>query len=134
MNRLWQDYHKRKTNSELRNAIEVRYKTNGKIHNRQFDPGTTRERAIATVAGNGGNHRKILGTGKIRPEDVIGTIKSMNLQDIIGAKPRRMENVVFDSTTLDSIVFPKLGQNKKAKTLARKQKSNREKERQGLAY
>lgn len=82
-------------------AYIVRYKQNGHFLAHHFFARSPEQAALG-IAGKG----KILSVRKVHPSDVIGTIKSMNLQDIIGVERRRTD-VILSDTTLDSIVFPK---------------------------
>ena len=51
---------------------------------------------------------KVVSVRKIGTEDVIGTITSMKLEDIIGRpKPERRRDVILDNVTLDEIVYNK---------------------------
>jgi len=83
------------------NVFEIRLKSDGKIFSHHYTARTAKQ---AAMRANGKG--KILSVRKVHPEDIIGSIKSMNLQGIIGVRPKEARSVIFDETTIDSIVFP----------------------------
>ena len=80
----------------------VRYKLNGSFLTRHFPANSQEQAALRAPDG-----AKILGTKKVHPEQIIGDIKSMHLNDIIGIG-RRQPDVILNEATLDSIIFPNI--------------------------
>jgi hypothetical protein len=76
----------------------IRLKTPRGIHTRHVEA-RNQELAKNQVKGKG----KILGIRKVQPEDVIGTLESMHLDNIIGVSARK--DTYSPEFTLDSIVF-----------------------------
>ncbi len=104
--------HNHNANPE-HNPVVVRFKKNGKFFSRHFrvkfsKPITIQANGIGTI----------LSVRKVHPLDIIGTVKSMNLQDIIGGE-RRQPDVILNGTTLDSIVFPALASKQSSKSRTR---------------
>ena len=108
------------------NIFVVRLKNNGRFFTRHYRANNGKQ-AAQSANGKG----KILSVRKLHPDEIIGTIKSMNLQNIIGVSSERVrrENVVQEETTLSGIVFPRKAQGKGAKVLSRKQKEHYWKQR-----
>ena len=88
------------------NTFMVRLKNDGRIFSRHYRASNGKKAAMH-AKGKG----KILSVKKVHPWDIVGTIDTMKLKDIIGVTPEftgeRRKNVVFDSETIDNIVFPK---------------------------
>lgn len=108
------------------NVFEVRLKSNGRLFSRHYTANSA-EQAAGRARGKG----IIQSVRKVHSADIIGTIDSMKLDDIIGVKiERRQPNVMLNGTTLDSIVFPKIGQSQKKthrkERFLRKQKNQQE--------
>ena len=76
----------------------IRLKTPRGIHTRHVEARNP-ELAKNQVKGKG----KILGIRKVQPEDVIGTLSSMHLDNIIGVSSRK--DTYSSELTLDSIIF-----------------------------
>jgi len=98
------------------NTFEVRLRNDSKIFSRHYKAKDSEKAAQRALVKNKGS--RVVFSRKVHSSDVIGTIGSMNLQDIIGVE-RRRPDVILDNTTLDSLVFP--GRNKGKK----KNNSNR---------
>lgn len=88
-------------------TFEVRLKQNGRLFSRHYHAKNGKQ-AAQRANGKG----KILSVRKVKACDIIGTVESMGLKDIIGAHPRNYatSGVVFDNTSVDEILFPKKGQ------------------------
>lgn len=84
------------------NIFVVRLKNNRRIFGRHVEANSP-EHAKKRVKGKG----KILSIRKLHPEDIIGTIDSMNLKDIIGVRKEGLLDTYNEEYTLDSIVFGK---------------------------
>jgi len=104
------------------NAYEVRLKTNGRVFSRHFTHLRTPEQAVRRAKKFG----RVLGVKKVHASDIIGIVKTMNLQGIIGI-PRRAD-IVYDDTTIDSIVFPNKTRRQHRRTLAKKLKNSKHNE------
>lgn len=76
----------------------VRLRTPSGIHTRHVEARNP-DLAKNQVKGKG----KILSIRKVQPEDVIGTLESMHLDNIIGVSTRK--DTYSPEYTLDSIVF-----------------------------
>jgi hypothetical protein len=103
-------------------TFEVRLKkANGQTISRHYRDLKSHEQAAARA--NKLGIGRIMSVRKVHASDVIGTVKSMGLEDIIGVRPRSFANtgVVFDNTTLGEIVFGK----KKAKREERRWNSEK---------
>lgn len=48
---------------------------------------------------------RVISVRKVHASDVIGSVKSMKLEDIIGVVPKRIDNVVQEDTTVGDLVF-----------------------------
>jgi len=78
--------------------FEVRLKSGDRTFSRHYTV-KTGEQAAKRAKGKG----KILSVRKIHSSDVIGTIESMNLQNIIGIP--RGGDTINEGTTIDSLIF-----------------------------
>ena len=103
----------------------IRLKQNGKIRSRHYNAKTA-EQAAMRVRGMG----RILSVRKVHAYNIIGDIKGMNLEGIIGIPlksiPEGGKNVVFDNTTVDSIVFSATGKERKKNNKKPKRRFNDE--------
>jgi len=97
------------------NIFEVRLKVHNDIISRHFKAGTAKQAAHRAKKKGG----KILSVKKVHPSDVIGSIESMNLKDIIG---KRRHDVIQDDATIDSIVYS--NKERRFRNARRRQKSN----------
>lgn len=77
---------------------EVRLKNGTDVFSRHIEAHSP-EHARDRVKSQG----RVLSVRKVHPEDIIGTIESMNLKDIIGVPPRI--DTYSPEFTLDNIVF-----------------------------
>ena len=108
-------------------TFEVRLKkTNGHIVSRHFkdikDQGKAAKRAEKLGVG------RILSVRKVHAFDIIGTIESMGLRDIIGVQAKQYnerEGIVFENTSIGEIVFSK---SKRMERRTHSKKRKREKE------
>lgn len=94
--------NKRSSEPNKNTEFAVRYKNGGSFLTLHF-PANTPEQAVARVP----EGSKILGVRKVRSDHIIGDLKSMHLEDIIGIG-RRQPNVILEDTSLESIVFPNI--------------------------
>jgi hypothetical protein len=78
----------------------IRLRTPSGIHTRHVEARNS-DLAKNQVKGKG----KILSIKKVQPDEVIGTLKSMHFDDIIGLSSRR--DTYSPEYTLDSIMFNK---------------------------
>jgi len=91
--------------------FQVRLKSNGRFFSRHYTVRTP-EQAAKRAKGMG----TVQSIRKVHPSDITRTIGSMNLDDVIGIRTeRKQSDVILNGTTLDSIVFPKIGQSKRIK-------------------
>ncbi len=107
------------------NTFEIRLKNDGKFFSRHYETGTA-EQAAARAKGKG----KILSVRKVHLMDIIGSLKSMNLDDVIRVRTeRRQPDVILDGATLDSIIFPKLKESKRLRLKRQHLRKQREQNR-----
>lgn len=86
-------------------AYEVRLKDNGRIFSRHYHANDPKK---AAQKANKLNKGRIISVRKVKPADIIGTVESMGLDDIIGVEPKRYmggNSPVFENTTLEDVVF-----------------------------
>lgn len=82
----------------LTSIFEVRLKDGSRIFSRHYEVRKP-EQAARRANGQG----RILGIRKVRPEDIIGSIESLPLDNIVG-KP---EKSILETHTLEDILFPR---------------------------
>ena len=89
--------------SSKKHPFEVRLKRNGKFFSRHFTTKTP-EQAASRAQGLG----RIMSVKKVQPEDIIGSIKAMGLQEIIGEPLTEITNdTILSNIGLSDIVFKK---------------------------
>lgn len=82
-------------------TFEIRLKENGRIFSRHYEANSP-EQAVKRIKTRG----KILSVVKVKATDIIGSLESMNLSDIIRVE-RRQPDVILDNRTLTEIIFSK---------------------------
>lgn len=82
------------------NVFEIRLKNNGRIFSRHYEANSAKQ-----AAQRAGRKGRILSVKKVHTTDIIGLVSSMKLTQIPMDLGRR-KDVIFDETTIDSIVFP----------------------------
>ena len=110
-------------------TFEVRLKkANGQTISRHYRDLKSHEQAAARA--NKLGIGRIMSVRKVHASDVIGTVKSMGLEDIIGVRPRSFANtgVVFDNTTVGEIVFGKKVRRAERRIYSEKEKEKKQEE------